>query len=89
MASDMEINLDKELSGYIDGKVKSGQYGSPSDVVASALRVMRHIQQLQNDLKQAVAEGVAQLDRGEGVPWDIDEIKAEFLAQWQQQKKVG
>jgi putative addiction module CopG family antidote len=89
----MEINLNKELASYVEESIKSGQYSSASEVVATALKVMQEVQELETmaneDLRRAVAEGLAQLERGEGEPWDVEKTKAKFLAEWSRQKRAG
>jgi len=89
----MGIRLDKELTEYVQERIRSGDYPSATDVVATALRIMREMQETEvaanDDLRKAVAEGLAQLDRGEGEPWDVEKTRAKLLAEWSRQKKAG
>lgn len=70
----MNISLTKQLAEFVRKKVKSGRYGSASEVVRDALRLMeRHdeayaakLERLRAELKEAAA----QLDAGQGVPVD-------------------
>ncbi len=65
----MNVNLTPELEKLIQDKVKSGLYNNQSEVVREALRLLveqderrkAHISRLRN----ALAEGVGQADRGE------------------------
>jgi antitoxin ParD1/3/4 len=76
----MDISISPELERYIAGKVAAGQFDSASDVVKGALEVMRDEETLTADdieeLRAEVAVGLEQLDRGEGKPWNVEEIKA-------------
>lgn len=77
----MNVSLTPELEKLIEEKVKSGMYGSASDVVREALRLLKErddtralrMQQLRND----VAIGLEQLDNGEAVAADevFDELR--------------
>jgi antitoxin ParD1/3/4 len=70
----MHLSLTPELEHLVQEKVKSGRYLSASEVVQEALRLLEErdalrAQQLE-DLRQAVAVGLEQLDRGEAIPGD-------------------
>jgi antitoxin ParD1/3/4 len=74
----MVIALTPELEAYLENKVRSGRYLSADDVVREALRVLEERDRQQErdmaDLRDKVAAGIAQLDRGEA--WDLpDEIE--------------
>jgi antitoxin ParD1/3/4 len=89
----MQITLNEELAAYVEENMRTGQYRSPSEVVAAALKVMRQMRELEaasnDDLRRAVAEGLAELERGEGEVWDVEKTKAKFLAEWSRQKRAG
>lgn len=77
----MNVSPTPELEKLIEEKVKSGMYGSASEVVREALRLLKErddtralrMQQLRND----VAIGLKQLDNGEAVAADevFDELR--------------
>lgn len=67
----MNISLTKELEEFVSRKVGSGRYLSASEVVRAGLRLLEHEEELLElqriELRKAIAVGVAQLDRGDGV----------------------
>ncbi len=70
----MAIHLDKELEAEIDAKVRSGAYRSADDVIREGLGLI----DAREELRQAIAAGAAQLDRGEGIPGEqvFEELRA-------------
>lgn len=76
----MDVVLSPEMERFVQEKVKSGQFGSPSDVIDGALSVLRTSEQLTpealEELRAEIRHGLDQLDRGEGRPWDIEELKS-------------
>lgn len=60
----MAIQLNQELEAEIDAKVRSGAYRSAEDVIREGLELI----DAREELRQAIAQGAAQLDRGEGIP---------------------
>jgi antitoxin ParD1/3/4 len=65
----MHINLSAEMETYIKGKVASGFYGNATEVIRDAIRRMQAEEQRIAAFQKAVAEGDAQLDRGEGTEY--------------------
>jgi antitoxin ParD1/3/4 len=70
----MNVSLTPELERWVQDRVATGRYGSASEVVREALRLM---QDQQDSRAQWLAEtraklqvGVDQLNRGEGLPGD-------------------
>lgn len=65
----MNVNLTPELERMVQEKVASGLYGSQSEVVREALRLLAEQDRLREAhlarLRHALAEGLAQADRGE------------------------
>lgn len=70
----MAIHLNEELEAEIDAKVRSGAYRSADDVVREGLGLI----DAREELRQAIAAGAAQLDRGEGIPGEqvFEELRA-------------
>ena len=60
----MNISLTPELARIVAKKVKSGLYASASEVVREALRLLAHM----DELNRRIDLGLAELDRGEGIP---------------------
>jgi len=78
----MEVQLTPELEALVALKVESGKYASAADVVGEALLLLQAADREEAkklaDLRAAIAEGIAQADRGEAVPFDaaaVEEIK--------------
>jgi len=70
----MSIHLSRELEAEIDAKVRSGAYRSADDVVREGLGLI----DAREELRQAIAAGAAQLDRGEGISGEqvFEELRA-------------
>jgi antitoxin ParD1/3/4 len=62
----MHVNLSPEMESYIKGKVASGFYGNATEVIRDAIRRMQADEERGTAFRRAVAEGEAQLDRGQG-----------------------
>ena len=66
------VALSRELEQLIDDQIKGGIYHSASEVVEEALRLLKACDELDRikfeALKRDIAEGIEQLDRGEGIP---------------------
>jgi antitoxin ParD1/3/4 len=67
----MNVSLTAELEGLVHARVQSGRYNSASEVIREALRLLEQNDTLRtvhlNELRSRVDEGLASLDRGEGV----------------------
>ncbi len=69
MVMTMHINLSPEMESYIKGKVASGFYGNATEVIRDAIRRMQTDEERAAAFRRAVADGDAQLDRGEGTEY--------------------
>ena len=78
----MNVSLTKELERFIGTLVESGRYRSASEVVRAAVRLLQEQEEERavklEALRNAVADGLEELDRGEGIdgPQVFDEIMA-------------
>ena len=65
----MNVNLTPELEALVQRKVQSGLYNNQSEVVREALRLLEAQDRIRDThlarLQEALAEGLAQADRGE------------------------
>src|SRR4029077_15502014 len=75
MVMTMHINLSPEMEGYIKGKVNGGFYGNATEVIRDAIRRMQAEEDRVTALLKALAEGEAQLDRGEGTEYSRELMK--------------
>lgn len=74
----MNVNLTPQLEEMVRAKVASGLYGSASEVVREALRLMGEQDRLRearlSELRAEIRRG---LDSGKSEPWDAEAIKRE------------
>lgn len=68
----MNVSLTPELEEFVNEKVKSGLYGSASEVVRESLRLLRRQDQLEqlqlDELRREIQSSIKKMDAGEGVP---------------------
>ncbi len=68
----MNVSMSPQLAEFVHEQVKSGVYGSASDVVRAGLRLLKEHEQDREArlerLRAEVAIGIEQLDQGEGIP---------------------
>jgi antitoxin ParD1/3/4 len=65
------ITVDEELTAFIARQVSEGRYGSTSEVVDAALRLLRENEGGIDAIRAAIEEGEAS---GEPQPFDADEF---------------
>jgi antitoxin ParD1/3/4 len=70
----MHINLSPEMEGFTKAQVSSGFYGNATEVIRDAVRRMQAEEGRRAAWKAAVAKGDAELDRGEGIPYNADTL---------------
>jgi antitoxin ParD1/3/4 len=67
----MNVSLTQELEEFVHSKVQSGMYFSASEVIREGLRLLRDQDELKNrhinEVREKIAHGVEQLERGETV----------------------
>lgn len=84
----MTVQLPAELQAFVEEKVASGEYASTEAVVQASVKLLQGRERRLAELRREIQIGVDQLDRGEGVPWDVDAILAEVnLADWPSDSK--
>jgi len=67
MSRNTSVTLGNHFSEFVENKIDSGRFESTSEAVRAGLRLLE-LQETQIDLlRQRLATGEAQLDRGEGV----------------------
>ena len=72
----IHISLSETLKDYVQERVREGGYSNPSDYVRSLIRADRELAERHAALRREIAIGLAELDRGEGVPLDETEVEA-------------
>ena len=82
----MNVHLTRELEQLVQSRVKSGLYGSASEVVREALRLLAERDELvelrKSELRKKIAAGLGSLGRNEGIDGD------EFFAQLAREEQV-
>jgi antitoxin ParD1/3/4 len=77
----MNVSVTPEFERFISALVDSGRFRSASEVVRAALRLLQEREEERGArleaLRRGVAEGLAELERGEGLP--ADEVFEEIL----------
>ena len=80
----MEIALSEEQAALVRMRVESGKNASAQEVIDDALGLLLEDEILasadQEELKATLRRARAQLDRGEGVEWDLDAFHTEAEA---------
>lgn len=77
----MNVNLTPQLEALVRSKVESGLYGSASEVVREALRLMEeHDRMRAAKLEQLRSEVRRGLDSGQSKAWDAQEVKRQGRA---------
>jgi antitoxin ParD1/3/4 len=72
----MNISITPELQKFVEQEVKAGLYQSASEVIRAGLRRLKEDKERKSrfvvsskaELEDKLLEGVAELDRGEGLP---------------------
>jgi antitoxin ParD1/3/4 len=80
----MNVSLTPALEKLVQKRVASGRYGSASEVVREALRLLEQRDRMDQarlrDLRATMDVGIQQLDRGEGTVLDdkvVERIKTQ------------
>ena len=70
-----------DLAQYIQTKVSSGEFRSQDEFAIEAARLYRDLENRPARLKSDVQAAIDEADRGECGPMDIETIKAELMAE--------
>ena len=75
----MNVSLPSAMEKMVDERVRSGMYSSASEVVREALRLLKERDELRRQqleqLRKDIAIGIAQADRGEVAPLNLEGMK--------------
>jgi predicted transcriptional regulator len=82
----MDIALSPQTQKLLEAQMKKHGYSSPDETVRIALERLdrdeaEYLEDLDQDTQAAIAEGLAQADRGEGRPWEEvrEELRQRFI----------
>ncbi|RLA46170.1 MAG: type II toxin-antitoxin system ParD family antitoxin [Gammaproteobacteria bacterium] len=67
MAKNTSVSLGDHFERFVNERVKAGRYSSASDTVRAGLRLLEQEETKLDLLRQTLAVGENQLDKGEGV----------------------
>ncbi len=67
MSRNTSVTLGNHFSQFVDGKIQEGRFESTSEAIRAGLRLLEQQETQLSLLRQKLAIGEAQLDRGEGV----------------------
>ncbi len=96
----MNVSLTPKLEELVAQRVASGRYGSASEVIREALRLLEDRDMLRSmrleELRKQIAIGIDQADRGEYVEYDetslagmVERIKTEGRKRLTRRKKTA
>ena len=85
----MNVSLTSQLEQFVEEKVKSGLYFTASEVIRDGLRLLREQDEARGRkvkaLQEKIDRGIAQFDRGEGIPSHV--ARAEMKRHSTEQRK--
>ncbi len=71
----MNITLNPQAETFVQHKLDSGSYNSPSDLINEALYLMSKYEKRLTELKTEIQIGIEQAERGEWVDKDVRILK--------------
>lgn len=76
------VNLGDQLEGFITRAVKTGRYGSRSEVLREGVRLVQEREAKWARFEAEIGKGLDSLDRGEGMSLDetFGEVRAAMRA---------
>jgi len=70
----MNVSLTPELEKLVQEKVASGLYQTASEVVREGLRLLKERDDRQTSLREAIQEGLTQLETGKYQEYTVDTL---------------
>jgi antitoxin ParD1/3/4 len=67
----MDVTISGDAEQFVREEVASGRYASPQEVIREGLRLLHEREardRQQGKLNEQIEEGLAELERGEGIP---------------------
>ena len=88
----MNVHLGETFNKFVAELIASGLYQSQSEVIQEGLRLLKEQEDLRKlkleELRREIHKGIDSLERGEGTPFDVEEIKAEGRQRLAQKRKT-
>lgn len=89
----MNVHLGETFDKFVADLIATGLYQSQSEVIREGLRLLKEREDLRQirlqELRQEIQKGIDSLERGEGTPLDMEEIKAEGRKKLAARRKSG
>ena len=85
----MTISVSPELQSLVEEQLATGQFESADAVLRAGLELLQQHNRRIDELRKEILPALERLDRGEGVPLDMEAIKAEARARFEQAKAAG
>ena len=82
----MASTFPPEIDRYVREQLASNAYASEEELILDAIRIHRELACRHQKLRDDIRDALAELDRGEREPLDMDEIKAEVANAYQARK---
>ncbi len=87
----MNVHLGETFDKFVAELLAGGEYQSQSEVVREGLRLLKEREDLRKlrleELRREVQVGIDQANRGEVVPFDVEDIKAEGRRRLAEERK--
>lgn len=81
----MAITLSDETEKLVQERMSKGGFASPDELVRAALRVLDEQEPFDPELDEILREGLAEAERGEGVPLEdaVRDLRARYFGRRQ------
>jgi antitoxin ParD1/3/4 len=80
----MNISLPPQMQRFLETEVRAGRYATTSEAVRDGIRLLQERKAERAarlvELRKAVAVGIAQADRGETAPLNLEDVLAKVRA---------
>jgi antitoxin ParD1/3/4 len=91
--NESSVQLSPEMAQLVQSLIDSGRFASAAEAVHGALLLLRDEPLDDTDdlveMQEDVRLGLAQLDAGQGEPWDADAVKARLRARAAAERSAG
>lgn len=85
----MSITISGELQSLVQQELAAGHYQTTDEVLLTAVRLLSERNKKIAELRREISPALERLDRGEGRPVDMEAIKAEARAGFEQSRGRG
>jgi putative addiction module CopG family antidote len=82
----MTISVSPELVTLVEQQLATGQFESTDAVLRAALELLQERNRRVVELRKEILPALERLNRGEGMPLDMEAIKAEARANFEKAK---